>query len=214
MSVEITVLPIAALITSTVAVSLFILKEILEFFRKKGEKEGKINAIMDIAAREVFNLTREIELFFKLKGMLNYSRDIEFVDSHGGNLMQFGFNYESSSRYISIPKCSTIFSHLFLVESAKVSHELANKLHNLNTAIFDISQIIDACIECAKNKDIESFNDTIDFVLAVKLDDDNGIILPFLEIIDQFSRDAEKFNGFKEAYSIINFHFRGKPSGI
>lgn len=39
MSLELTTLPTTALITSTIAVSLFILKEILEYIRKRRRKK-------------------------------------------------------------------------------------------------------------------------------------------------------------------------------
>lgn len=212
MSLEITALPIAALITSTVAVSLFVFKEVLEIRKKNKEKKAKINAIRDIAAREAFNITREIELFIKLKSMLNGSKDVEFIESHGGEWIQFCFNYESSSRFVFIPKYSTMFNHLFLVESAKASQELSHLLHNLNVAIFNVSMVRDSCIGYVKNKDYEGFNDTVDFVLGIESDDGNDMVLSFLSTIDKFKVEMEKFNGFNDIYSTLNSHYRPKSA--
>lgn len=212
MSLEITALPIAALITSTVAVSLFVFKEGLEIWKKSKEKKAKINAIRDIAAREAFNITREIELFIQLKSMLNGSKDVVFIESHGGEWIQFCFNYESGSRFVFIPKYSTMFNHLFLVESAKASQELSNLLHNLNVAIFNISMVRDSCIGYVKNKDYEEFNDAVDFILGIESDDGNDMVLSFLSTIDKFKVEMEKFNGFNDIYSTLNSHYRPKSA--
>lgn len=147
MSQELTNLPTAALVTATVAVSLFIIKEILEFVRKGKERKRNQSALDCLAAIQGINIIKQLLFISYLYNQvtLNSSRKF-FTNYHGRiNFVEID-NFEG----VIVPKNIERLSDEAILSAAKLSDDKFRLFANINEINANLSEAMDVFLEHIK----------------------------------------------------------------
>ncbi len=124
-----TFFPVAALITSCVAIVLFIVKETLEYKRRVKERIRNIKASNRLASTHGIIILEQTLFLLKMNNQIHRSHDFIIQKDVYGNNRNIVFDKKIN---IKIPKKIRNFDHEVLLNMAKLSDDKFNLFANLN----------------------------------------------------------------------------------
>ncbi|ETT00058.1 hypothetical protein [Providencia alcalifaciens] len=166
----------AALITASIAVSIFIAKEAIEFFRRKKEKRNSEYAIDRVASMQVMRMLLHACFILELK---------EKIKKNGNNKSKLTVNdglkfIANETDIVSrLPLDMTYFSYEVMINVAKVDNSKFTLYANINHTSVRLENIVD----CIKSS-IKEYKEVIFY-----LDDEE-----IMDTIDKVIRTAERLN--------------------
>lgn len=204
-----TFLPIAALVTSTVAVSLFVIKEILELRRKNKKKKKDIQSIRIIGSMEAYCVLRQIDFFIKFSKAIKGATELNLILSPNQLWKQIRIiKTNDANVHLTIPKFPKEFDNSFLLEAINVSPSLLPILDNLNFAIDSISRCVDICVDSTTRNDIETLTTVSELTSSGK----DGRVESILPFISEFEREINTKSSYKKLWLEIKEHYKYKPN--
>ncbi|HGY3810988.1 TPA: hypothetical protein ACNVDR_000019 [Morganella morganii] len=158
MSLELTTLPTTALITSTIAVSLFILKEILEYIIKKKEKKKNIKAIDALIAIQGINIIKQLLFIVYLSNQVKVNSKYSFSTDYLGRVNFVKFD---EFEQLAVPGNIEKFSHDTILDVTRMAINKFHILVNVNGANELLSNSIDAFLCHIKNEKVDMLSDEL-----------------------------------------------------
>ncbi|MGC4881807.1 hypothetical protein ACON3F_03670 [Providencia hangzhouensis] len=206
---ELTFLPITALVTSTVAVSLFLVKEILELIRKRKKNKKDVQWIRIIGCMEAYCVMRQINFFIEFSKKIKGANKLDLILSPNQLWKQIRILKTNDAKaYVTIPKFPKEFDNLFLLEVIKISPELQPTLEDLNFTIESMSRRIDICVDSITRNDI----DVLTTISERMSSGEDGIVKGLLPFIGKFEREINIRPSYKKLWLEIKEHYKYKPN--
>ncbi|HID8089166.1 TPA: hypothetical protein ACXIFC_003296 [Proteus mirabilis] len=216
----------AALITSSVAITLFLVKEHKEK-KKKIQEEKKVQEKIElqrksfriILGKEAFATLKQISFFIDLYAKLEGAKKIK-VDIMPDKLwrqIQIGYssdNVLAYSEFMMIPSSPMPFDHYFIAEIIKIAPDDFHTINMLNTSITTMCKNIDSCIGYATNGDISRLNCLAELMINGSPTSGRNLVKRILKCLYEFHDEMSDFSGYDELLLKINKQYDIKPYNI
>nr|ELR5208440.1 hypothetical protein [Providencia rettgeri] len=217
----------AAILTASVAIILFLIKESKEKRKKeenKRERDTKKNeelkAIRTILGFEAYIVLKQVEFFIDLnrhmEGMTKIKIDI--MPRELWRQVKIGYSKDSSSssysKFLMVPVEPNIIGHEFIVNAIQLEPTIFNDINMLNQSMLTLNTYIDSCIGYILNETPSGAVTIARLVADGNQPNGTNVMMEMLKIIYKFRKEMSNFVGFESLYSKINSHYNIDPDRI
>ncbi len=216
----------AALITSSVAITLFLVKEHKEK-KKKIQEEKKVQekiklqreSFRIILGKEAYSILKQISFFIDLYEKLEGAEKVK-VDIMPDKLwrqIQIGYlsdNALTYSEFMMIPSSPTPFDHYFIAEIIKIAPDDFHTINMLNTSITTMCKNIDLCIGYATNDDMGRLKCLAELMINGSPKSGRNLVKEILKSLYEFHDEMSGFSGYNKLLLKINKQYGIKPPKI
>ncbi|EOA5628240.1 hypothetical protein MJ634_003025 [Providencia rettgeri] len=199
----------AALITATIAISLFLIKEFIELKRKRKKEKKDIKSVRFIGCMEAFGIMHQIKFFMEFSEKIKGAYRLDLIMSPNQLWKQIRILYPDGNKaYVTIPNFPKKFDNAFLLEAIKISSSLLAPLDNLNLAIDAMSKSIDICVDSTSKNDVN----TLATVSELMAKGDDEMVVCMLPFIYEFEKEINHIPSYKKLWLEIKEHYKYKPN--
>lgn len=202
----------AALITSSVAISLFLIKEHKEKKKKEIDKakeneknESEKIAIRSVLAREAFFLLKQVKFFIELHEDIKNAVKVK-IEIMPGNMwrqIQIECGDIECNPSLLIPTSPVKFNHSFTVSAIKIDPDFYQYINQLNIAIDVMSKSLDVCIGSAVENDVDKVKIIADFMVNGNIEKNIHMTKYMINAISVFKNEMSGFKDFPEVSAKI-----------
>lgn len=184
----------AALITSFVAISLFIIKEVIEYNRKIKARKNNIEAARLIVSMKAYSLLRTLVFIYEIFEQSKEADSIEIKHNPLIARRKITFKHgDKKNTFLVIPSDINQIDTYMLLDISKISKELLIETYNLNNAIIHINNYLELILQHILDENLRGLK----VILSIIINSRNGNDL-FKSAVDDalvFEKELSMHNG-------------------
>ncbi|MDD9338292.1 MAG: hypothetical protein PV362_01215 [Providencia heimbachae] len=205
----------AAILTSLVAITLFIIKERRENKKKiadevKSAKKLKeeVEAIKIVLGAEAFAIFSQIGFFLDLSEKLKDSVRVklEVMPDNLWRQLHIGYDQDNGaySQFVMIPNSPTMFDHAFITNAIKLNKDIFDLINMLNQAAIAMCKGVDSCIGSAIDNDVSRTRCIVSLMVDGNPASGRNIVKNILKGIHPLQKEMSTFGGYSKLSKKIN----------
>lgn len=210
----------AALITASVAIILFIIKEkrdknkkIIEEEKDKEKERKEVLAIKKILGRESFSILKQVEFFIDIYERKNNATKVKLDIMPDNFWRQINIAYKIDgfdvySEFIMIPDRSNVIDNLFMMNAIKMDPELFNVINMLNRSILSMRKSIDSCMGSAMENNVDKLIFYSNLMISGIKENGHNLVEIILSEISCLKNEMSVYDEYQSIVRKINRYYK------